>query len=167
MTPESRPTTSFRDLHYGDRPLLLPNAWDVASAVAFADAGFPAVGTTSFGGRRSHWAPIRCCAGGRISQLAHVDRATGEPVRRYEHAHPGDLLHVDVKKLGNIPDGASGASSLAPRATATLPPPWTSPAAVIATRRLARRSCTPCSTTSHSGISRHKSQPPQIHRRGL
>jgi transposase InsO family protein len=41
----------------------------------------------------------------RISRLAHVDRATGEPVRRYEHPAPGDLLHVDVKKLGNIPDG--------------------------------------------------------------
>jgi len=40
---------SFRDLHYGGLPLLLPNAWDVASAVAYADAGFPAVGTTSFG----------------------------------------------------------------------------------------------------------------------
>jgi 2-methylisocitrate lyase-like PEP mutase family enzyme len=40
---------SFADLHHGDTPLLLPNAWDVASAVAFADAGFPAVGTTSFG----------------------------------------------------------------------------------------------------------------------
>ena len=41
----------------------------------------------------------------RISRLAHLDRVAGEPVRRYEHAHPGDLLHVDVKKLGNIPDG--------------------------------------------------------------
>ena len=29
-----------------------------------------------------------------------------EPVRRYEWAHPGDLIHVDVKKLGRIPDGA-------------------------------------------------------------
>jgi hypothetical protein len=38
--------------------------------------------------------------------LAHVDRVTGEPVRRYEHPHPGELLHVDVKKLGNIPDGS-------------------------------------------------------------
>ncbi|GLZ14854.1 hypothetical protein Acsp04_50890 [Actinomadura sp. NBRC 104425] len=36
--------------------------------------------------------------------LAHLDRATGRPVRRYEHP-PGDLVHVDVKKLGNIPDG--------------------------------------------------------------
>jgi transposase-like protein len=41
----------------------------------------------------------------RINRLAHVDRVTGEPVRRYEHPAPGDLLHVDVKKLGNIPDG--------------------------------------------------------------
>jgi len=40
-----------------------------------------------------------------ISRLSHLDRATGEPVRRYEHAAPGDLLHQDVKKLGNIPDG--------------------------------------------------------------
>jgi transposase InsO family protein len=40
----------------------------------------------------------------RINRLSHVDRATGEPVRRYEHPTPGDLLHVDVKKLGNIPD---------------------------------------------------------------
>jgi hypothetical protein len=30
---------------------------------------------------------------------------TGEPVRRYEHAYPGSLVHVDVKKLGNVPDG--------------------------------------------------------------
>ena len=41
----------------------------------------------------------------RLNRLAHVDRATGEPVRRYEHDHPGSMLHVDVKKYGNIPDG--------------------------------------------------------------
>jgi transposase InsO family protein len=37
--------------------------------------------------------------------LAHLDRATGAPVRRYERSRPGELVHVDVKKLGNIPDG--------------------------------------------------------------
>jgi transposase InsO family protein len=41
----------------------------------------------------------------RISRLSHVDRVTGEPARRYEHAYPGSLVHVDVKKLGAIPDG--------------------------------------------------------------
>lgn len=40
---------SFRDLHYADKPLLLPNAWDVSSALAFYDAGYRAIGTTSFG----------------------------------------------------------------------------------------------------------------------
>jgi 2-methylisocitrate lyase-like PEP mutase family enzyme len=40
---------TFRDLHDGELPFLLPNAWDVSSALAFLDAGFPAIGTTSFG----------------------------------------------------------------------------------------------------------------------
>jgi 2-methylisocitrate lyase-like PEP mutase family enzyme len=40
---------TFADLHHRDRPLLLPNAWDVPSALAFLDAGFEAIGTTSFG----------------------------------------------------------------------------------------------------------------------
>jgi transposase InsO family protein len=40
-----------------------------------------------------------------LNRLAHIDRATGEPIRRYEHEHPGDLIHVDVKKLGKVPDG--------------------------------------------------------------
>ncbi|MEU8310832.1 IS481 family transposase, partial [Actinomadura sp. NPDC048955] len=41
----------------------------------------------------------------RLNRLSHIDRATGEPIRRYEHDRPGAMLHVDVKKLGNIPDG--------------------------------------------------------------
>jgi len=40
---------SFGSLHHADLPLLLPNAWDMASAIGFVEAGFPAVGTTSFG----------------------------------------------------------------------------------------------------------------------
>lgn len=41
----------------------------------------------------------------RLARLAWLDRATGQPIRRYEHPHPGDLIHLDVKKLGKIPDG--------------------------------------------------------------
>ena len=48
-----------------------------------------------------HAVLVRC----RLNRLSHVDRVTGEPTRRYEHPHPGSLLHVDVKKLGNVPDG--------------------------------------------------------------
>jgi transposase InsO family protein len=39
------------------------------------------------------------------ARLAHLDRGTRQPIRRFEHAAPGDLIHVDVKKIGNIPDG--------------------------------------------------------------
>jgi transposase InsO family protein len=48
-----------------------------------------------------HAVLVRC----RLNRLSHLDRVTGEPIRRYEHAHPGDLLHQDVKKLGRVPDG--------------------------------------------------------------
>jgi len=40
-----------------------------------------------------------------LARLSWLDRATGRPIRRYEHAAPGELIHVDVKKLGKIPDG--------------------------------------------------------------
>ncbi len=47
-----------------------------------------------------------------LPRLATVDRLTGQLLRgrrhserRYEREHPGDLLHVDVKKLGRVPDG--------------------------------------------------------------
>jgi 2-methylisocitrate lyase-like PEP mutase family enzyme len=46
---KGKPGTSFRELHQRELPLVLPNAWDVASALALAAAGFSAVGTTSFG----------------------------------------------------------------------------------------------------------------------
>jgi transposase InsO family protein len=39
-----------------------------------------------------------------MSRLDHTDRASGVVVR-YQREHPGELLHLDVKKLGRIPDG--------------------------------------------------------------
>ena len=40
---------AFRAMHRGQRILLLPNAWDVASARIFEEAGFGAIATTSAG----------------------------------------------------------------------------------------------------------------------
>ncbi len=45
-----------------------------------------------------------------VPPLQHLDQATGLPVRRlkpirYEKTRPGELIHVDIKKLGRIPDG--------------------------------------------------------------
>jgi transposase len=47
-----------------------------------------------------------------VPYLWQCDPVTGEQIRasktttiRYEHARPGDLVHVDVKKIGRIPAG--------------------------------------------------------------
>jgi len=45
-----------------------------------------------------------------MPKLVNIDQATGLPVRkptpkRYEVARPGQLIHVDIKKQGRIPDG--------------------------------------------------------------
>lgn len=39
-----------------------------------------------------------------VSRLAHADRLTGAPLR-YVRERPGELIHVDVKRLGRVPDG--------------------------------------------------------------
>jgi len=53
----------------------------------------------------------RILARHQVPALASIDAITGAPVRRprggprYERRRPGELLHVDVKKLGRVPDG--------------------------------------------------------------
>ena len=48
----------------------------------------------------------------RLPYLRHLDPITGQVIKaskttavRYERARPGELVHMDVKKLGRIPDG--------------------------------------------------------------
>lgn len=48
----------------------------------------------------------------RVPYLRELDPMTGEVIRsskatavRYERDHPGELVHMDVKKIGRIPDG--------------------------------------------------------------
>ena len=48
MTQEAK-FKRFRELHQGPNILVLPNAWDVASAWIFEDAGFAALGSASAG----------------------------------------------------------------------------------------------------------------------
>jgi len=40
-----------------------------------------------------------------LNRLSWMDRPTGRVIRRYERGVPGELVHVDVKKLGRVPDG--------------------------------------------------------------
>jgi transposase InsO family protein len=85
-----------------------------------------------------------------MPRLGEVDLATRtrlrREIRRYEHAAPGDLVHVDIKKLGNIPDGGGwrvvGRTKGAKNKQATTP---------------ARRSCKPVIGYSylHTAIDDH------------
>jgi transposase InsO family protein len=40
-----------------------------------------------------------------LNRLDHLDRVTRTPIRRIEMSRPGELVHVDIKKLGRIPKG--------------------------------------------------------------
>ena len=40
-----------------------------------------------------------------VNRLRWMDRPTGRVVRRIETSRPGELVHVDVKKLARVPDG--------------------------------------------------------------
>ncbi|KCV19394.1 homeodomain-like domain protein [Bordetella pertussis B200] len=56
----------------------------------------------------------RVLARAGLSHLADLEPA--EPVVRYEHQAPGDLLHIDIKKLGRIQRPGTGS-----RATDAIP----------------------------------------------
>jgi 2-methylisocitrate lyase-like PEP mutase family enzyme len=49
MSEQAAKAEKLRQLHHGPKILVLPNAWDAASARIFEDAGFPAIATTSAG----------------------------------------------------------------------------------------------------------------------
>ena len=40
-----------------------------------------------------------------LNRLDHLDRVTRAPIRRIVMTRPGELVHVDIKKLGRIPKG--------------------------------------------------------------
>lgn len=82
--------TTFAELHVPGDPLVLPNAWDHASAALFAASGFPAVGTTSLG---------VAAALGLPDGAAETAEATVELVHR--------LAHLPVHVTADIENGFS------------------------------------------------------------
>ena len=70
----------LRELHHGEEMLVLPNVWDAASAEVVAEAGFPAIATTSAAiadmlgypdGEGAPW-PEMFAAAGRIARAVAV-----------------------------------------------------------------------------------------------
>ncbi|GAA2691315.1 isocitrate lyase/phosphoenolpyruvate mutase family protein [Streptomyces lunalinharesii] len=105
-TPGTVPhPAAFHALHHRPgRPLLLPNAWDSASALALAAAGHPAIGTTSLGVAAAHGHPD-----GRA--LPEVRDATLALARRLAGRLPCPYT-VDIEGgYGTGPDADSGLDS--------------------------------------------------------
>ena len=72
----------LRQLHKGPRILVLPNAWDVASARIMEEAGYPAVATTSAGIANSLGYPDgqRVSQGEMLEVVARIAKAVKVPV---------------------------------------------------------------------------------------
>jgi transposase-like protein len=75
----------------------------------------------------------------QLNRLAWLDRPTGRPIRRYEHPRPGDLVHLDVKKLGRIPAGVATESTAGPLGRSTV---------ALTGQAVATTTCMPQSTTT-------------------
>ena len=107
---------TFHDLHHAERPLVLPNAWDFASAAALCAAGFAAIGTTSLGVAAAVGLPDGEGAT-RDETVALARRIVGLPVPvtvDVESGFGADLreLAAELADLGvagvNIEDGRPG-----------------------------------------------------------
>ena len=82
MEFQAEKAIQFRQLHRGTSILVLPNAWDVASARIFEDAGFPAIATTSAGIAFSLGYPDgqRISREEMIARIGRIVRAVKVPV---------------------------------------------------------------------------------------
>jgi 2-methylisocitrate lyase-like PEP mutase family enzyme len=124
--------TDFYALHHTDRPLLLPNAWDYASAAALFAAGFPAVGTTSLGVAAAHGLPD-AQGRARAETLALMRRLAALPglvtvdIEAGFSAEPDEVARTAVELAAagavgiNIEDGRSdGTLTPVPRQVALI-----------------------------------------------
>jgi 2-methylisocitrate lyase-like PEP mutase family enzyme len=82
MESQTNKVIQFRQLHRGPGALILPNAWDVASARIFEQAGFPAIATTSAGIAFSLGYPDgqRIPREEMLARIARIARAVHVPV---------------------------------------------------------------------------------------
>jgi 2-methylisocitrate lyase-like PEP mutase family enzyme len=101
----------FRQLHRGPCMLILPNAWDVASARTFEDAGFPAIATTSAGVAFSLGYPDgqRIPREEMMARIARITRAVHVPVTADVEAGYGNTPEDAAKTTRElIQAGVSG-----------------------------------------------------------
>lgn len=122
----------FRALHRAPPTLLLPNAWDLMSARIFADAGYPAIATTSGGvawalgfadGEKTPWADVvsataRIAASVPVPVTADIEAGYGETPEQVAH-HVVEIAQAGSAGV-NLEDGARGGLRTIDDATARI-----------------------------------------------
>jgi 2-methylisocitrate lyase-like PEP mutase family enzyme len=120
------PAERLRALHHGPPILVLPNAWDAASARLFEAEGFPAIATTSAGVAAALGYPDGGIVPSRemIEAVARIVRAVKVPVTAdIEHAYaatPDAVAEVVLRVIAagavgiNLEDYVPGAADLEP-----------------------------------------------------
>ncbi len=107
MSQQSIKIAEFRRLH-GSRPLVLPNAWDAASALLMQQAGAKAIATTSAGVSWSHG----CLDGQKLTRdemlaaIGRIVRAVDVPVTSdieggYGEGSPQDVAET-VRRVAEL-----------------------------------------------------------------
>jgi 2-methylisocitrate lyase-like PEP mutase family enzyme len=120
---------SFHDLHHQDIPFVLPNAWDVPSALSYLQDGFTAIGTTSFGvsssaghadgGRATREANIALAAAlARLGCYVSVDVEDGysddpDAVAEYVAALPVSGINIEDSTDEQLIDPTAAAAKVA------------------------------------------------------
>ncbi|WP_176365254.1 isocitrate lyase/PEP mutase family protein [Pseudoalteromonas ulvae] len=116
--------TFFKNLHLGEKPFILPNAWDPLSAIILEQVGFKALGTTSWGmaNARGQNDSEQCDFETFLEQTRRIISAVKLPVTvdiesGYSDDHAQICEHVlQIARLGavgiNIEDSSKCSNSL-------------------------------------------------------
>src|SRR5580704_3087709 len=95
---------AFRGLHHGPKILVLPNVWDVASALILEEAGFGAMATTSAGIAFSLGYPDgqKISREEMLARVARIARAVKLPVTADVEAGYGDRPEDAADTAGGV-----------------------------------------------------------------
>src|SRR5258707_3115683 len=114
----------FASLHRAGDPLLLANAWDVASAVAIAAAGAKAIATTSAAVAWSLSVPDRAWLGAEraAAVISRIAAAVSLPVSADIEAGYGDSPDTVAATVAAVVEGGAGGGEPGGRGAGGAPP---------------------------------------------
>lgn len=141
MTRQLEHAKTFASLHKAGQPLLLPNAWDAASAVVIAEAGAAAIATTSAGLAWSLGVADGADLGAQrnAEAVARIVAAVDVPVSADIEAGYGESPEAVAESVTAVVQAGAVGVNIEDRIGATLFEPAAQTERLIAAREAARR----------------------------